>query len=111
MRGWVVLAGFLVAVGVITALLRTLDFGSPVRDAMLAMAAGRLRAEDPRPESVERTYWSHREYARDAARLRLLGYEVTSETATSPYVEGFVYRGLPTQRRVPIAHVFYELRP
>jgi hypothetical protein len=104
------LAGFLVVVGVITALLRTLDFGSPVRDAMLAMAASRLKAEDPRPESVERTYWSHGEYTRDAARLARLGYEVSSETDTSPYTEGFVYRGLPTQRRVPVAHVMYELR-
>jgi hypothetical protein len=104
------LAGFVVAVAIITALLRTLDFGSPVRDAMLAMAAGRLKAEDPRPESVERTYWSHGEYTRDAARLARLGYEVTSETNTGPYVEGFMYRGLPTQRRVPVAHVMYELR-
>jgi hypothetical protein len=110
MSGWVLLAAFLLAVGIISALLRTLDFGSPVRDVTLAMAAGRLKSRDPRPESVERTYWSHGEYKRDAARLAQLGYEVTSETDTSPHVEGFLYRGLPTQRRVPIAHVLYELR-
>jgi hypothetical protein len=77
---------------------------------MLAMAAGRLKSQDPRPESIERTYWSHGEYKRDAARLAVLGYEVSSETDTSPYTEPVVYRGLPTQRRVPVAHVMYELR-
>jgi hypothetical protein len=42
--------------------------------------------------------------------LLLLGYEVTSETVTNPFVEGASFRQRPAmQIRVPTAHVTYEL--
>ena len=88
----------------------SIDIGGPLRNALLALAARRLRNRHPRPESVERTYWTVGEYQRDAARLALLGYEVTSEAVTNPYVEGASFRQRPAMRiRVPTAHVMYEL--
>jgi hypothetical protein len=89
----------------------TIDIGGPFRNAILALAARRLMNRNPRPGFVERTYWTVGEYQRDAARLELLGYEVTSETVTNPYVEGASFRQRPAmQIRVPTAHVMYELR-
>ena len=89
----------------------SIDVGGPFRNAILALAARRLRNRNPRPESVERTYWTVGEYQRDAARLAVLGYEVTSEAVTNPYVEGASFRQRPAmQIRVPTAHVMYELK-
>jgi len=103
----VVLVGF----GLVTAALRSFDLGGLFRNAFLSAAATRLQRASPRPDVVERTYWSGGEYQKDAARLGLLGYEVKSETDTSPYVQGVSIQGrAPMQRRVPIAHVMYELR-
>lgn len=103
---------FLVALGLLNGVFRTFDVAGPFRDAFLAMAARRLKYRSSRPSSVERTYWTAAEYQRDAARLAALGYEVTSEADSSPYVEGASYRERPPMRiRVPIAHVMYELRP
>jgi hypothetical protein len=88
----------------------SIDIGGPFRNAILAMAARRLKNRNPRPESVARAYWTVGEYQKDAARLVLLGYEVTSETVTNPYVEGAAFRQRPAvQVRVPMAHVIYEL--
>jgi hypothetical protein len=88
----------------------SIDIGGPFRNAILALAARRLKNRIPRPESVERAYWTVGEYQKDAARLLLLGYEVTSETVTSPYVEGASFRQRPAmQIRVPTAHVIYGL--
>jgi hypothetical protein len=88
----------------------SIDIGGPFRNALLALAARRLRNRNPRPESVERAYWTAGEYQKDAQRLVLLGYEVTSETVTNPYVEGASFRQRPAmQIRVPTAHVIYEL--
>jgi hypothetical protein len=88
----------------------SIDIGGPIRNALLALAARRLRNRNPRPESVARSYWTVGEYQRDAARLALLGYGVTSETVTNPYIEGASFRQRPAmQIRVPTAHVTYEL--
>lgn len=88
----------------------SIDIGGPLRNAVLARAARRLKNRNPRPQSVERAYWTVGEYQRDAARLAVLGYEVTSETVTNPYVEGASFRQRPAmQIRVPTAHVIYEL--
>ncbi len=88
----------------------SIDIGGPFRNAILALAARRLKNRNPRPESVKRTYWTVGEYQRDAARLAMLGYEVTSEAVTNPYVEGASFRQRPAmQIRVPMAHVIYEL--
>jgi hypothetical protein len=88
----------------------SMDIGGPFRNAILALAARRLKNRNPRPESVDRAYWTVGEYQRDAQRLLLLGYEVTSETVTDPYVEGASFRQRPAiQVRVPMAHVIYEL--
>jgi hypothetical protein len=88
----------------------SIDIGGPFRNALLMLAARRLRNRNPRPKSVERAYWTIGEYQRDARRLVLLGYEVTSETVTNPFVEGASFRQRPAmQIRVPTAHVIYEL--
>jgi len=88
----------------------SIDIGGPFRNAILAMAARRLKNRNPRPEFVERTYWTVGEYQRDAERLTSLGYTVSSETVTNPYVEGVAFRMRPAmQIRVPTAHVIYEL--
>jgi hypothetical protein len=88
----------------------SMDIGGPFRNVILALAARRLKNRNPRPESVDRAYWTVGEYQRDAQRLLLLGYEVTSETVTDPYVEGASFRQRPAiQVRVPMAHVIYEL--
>jgi len=88
----------------------SIDIGGPFRNAILALAARRLKNRNPRPESVERAYWTVGEYQKDAQRLVLLGYEVASETVTDQYVEGASFRQRPAiQVRVPMAHVIYEL--
>jgi hypothetical protein len=88
----------------------SIDVGGPFRNALLAMAARRLKSRSHRPESVKRSYWTVGEYQKDAARLKLLGYEVSSETITNPYIEGASFRQRPAmQVRVPMAHVLYEL--
>ncbi|HEX9099378.1 MAG TPA: hypothetical protein VF956_07855 [Candidatus Dormibacteraeota bacterium] len=88
----------------------SIDIGGPFRNAVLVLAARRLRNRNPRPQSVERAYWTVGEYQKDAARLVSLGYEVTSETVTNPFVEGASFRQRPAmQIRVPTAHVIYEL--
>ena len=88
----------------------SIDIGGPFRNAILALAARRLKNRHPRPEFVERTYWTVGEYQRDAERLELLGYKVNSETVTTPYVEGASFRQRPAmQVRVPMAHVLYGL--
>ncbi|HXB04067.1 MAG TPA: hypothetical protein VNY77_04250 [Candidatus Angelobacter sp.] len=87
----------------------SIDIGGPFRNAILALAARRLKNRNPRPLSVERAYWTVGEYQKDAQRLVLLGYEVTSETVSDPYVEGASFRQRPAiQVRVPMAHVIYE---
>jgi hypothetical protein len=88
----------------------TIDIGGPFRNAILALAARRLKNRNPRPEFVERTYWTVGEYQKDAERLMLLGYKVSSDTVTNPYIEGTAFRIRPAmQIRVPMAHVMYEL--
>lgn len=88
----------------------SIDIGGPFRNAILAMAARRLKNRNPRPEYVERTYWTVGEYQRDAERLTSLGYKVSSETVTNPYIEGASFRLRPAmQIHVPTAHVMYEL--
>jgi hypothetical protein len=88
----------------------SLDIAGPLRNALLALAARRLKNRNPRPESVERAYWTVGEYQKDAQRLVLLGYKVSSETVNNPYLEGASFRQRPAvQVRVPMAHVIYEL--
>lgn len=99
------------AFGLVTATLRTFDLGGPFRNAILSLAAKRLEGRNPRPASLERTYWSGGEYQHDATRLGRLGYEVTSETDTRPYIVGPSLPGrAPIVRRAPVAHVTYVLR-
>jgi hypothetical protein len=88
----------------------TLDVGWPVRNVVFSIAAKRLRARHPLPETVERTYWTAWEYRKDAARLARLGYDEFSSAASAPYLEGASFRGRPGARfRVPIAHVIFRL--
>src|SRR5260370_36508262 len=88
----------------------SIDIGGPFRNAILALAARRLKNRIPRPEFVERTYWTVGEYQRDAERLELLGYKASSETITAPDVEGASLRQRPApQIRVPTARVPYDV--
>jgi hypothetical protein len=111
MSWWMLLVLVVGGLGLVNAALITFDLGGPFRNAILSLAAKRLASRVPRPPAVERTYWTGGEYQKDAARLGLLGYEVASETDTRRYVEGASIPGRPPmRRRVPIAHVLYELR-
>ncbi len=111
MDGWLVIAVVFGAFAILTAVLRGFDLGCPVRNVILAIAARRLESRISRPDAVERTYWTDAEYQRDATRLARLGYAVTSEADSNPYIEAAQFPSRPPIRtRVPIAHVMYELR-
>lgn len=89
----------------------SLDIAGPLRNWLWARDAQKMRAKGVYPETIERSYWTKSEYARDVARMQELGYTVTSEQTNEPYVTGPVDpRSVrpPTRRRIPIFHVIYE---
>lgn len=95
----------------------SVDVAGPLRLWLWRRDARRMQARHEFPQSIRRAYWSAREYERDAAQLRVLGYVVASEEASDPYVNlpsvpsfpGFG-RGSAVQRRrrVPSHYVTYE---
>ena len=109
----------LLVVGVVILLLALLgvvsavDIAGPVRSLLWARDARRMQRSKQLPETVERAYWSRRQYDRDSVRLRALGYRVTSEEAVEPFITLPSYpmfgRGSerPRRRRVPCIYVHY----
>ena len=102
-----------VLLGLVTTVYRagnTLDVGGPFRDRALARAAHRLAGEGTRPDTIEREYWRASDYVRDSQRLKALGYAVTSETVTEPYITHQIPGrggGRTIRRRVPMCHFVY----
>jgi hypothetical protein len=99
--------------GVVTSVYRagnTLDFDGPFRDRALARAARKLAGGGMYPDTIEREYWRASDYVRDSQRLRALGYVVTSESVTDPYVTHEIPGrggGRTIRRRVPMCHIVY----
>src|SRR5438309_1296389 len=90
-----------------------------LRDGLNAAATRRMVRLHQFPDTIERSYWHGWEYARDAARLERLGYDVESEADNDPYVTatlpaaaggtmGLLSRVV--QRRVPTIHVVFRRR-
>jgi hypothetical protein len=104
------------ALGVVTTVYRagdTLDLAAPFRDRALARAAHKLASERPAPDIVRREYWRASDYVRDSQRLQKLGYWVTSETVTEPYVTHQIPGrggGRTIKHRVPMCHITYGRR-
>jgi len=121
LNGAIVLALLVLAVGMIAMSRQSgIDVAGPVRNWFNNRDANKVALAQPRPETVERTYWSLREYQRDAKRYAALGYETFSEKINDPYaVDPIVAQvfasgrgrySAPPRRRVPVAYVVYKLR-
>jgi hypothetical protein len=106
----------LALLGLVTTVYRagdTLDLGAPFRDRALARAARRLASAQPYPDTVEREYWRASDYVRDSQRLKALGYRVTSESVTEPFIVHQIPGrggGRTIKRRVPMCYITYERR-
>jgi hypothetical protein len=96
----------------------SLDLAGPLRNWLWERDVRRMSARGAFPPTIERSYWSAREYQRDQARLERIGYAVVSQTESDPYITlpmtfGPFGRGQqrqPARRRVPAFHVIYEHR-
>ena len=109
----------LLVVGVVIVLLALLsvasavDVAGPVRSWLWARDARKMQRSRDFPATLERAYWSRRQYDRDSQRLRALGYRVTSEEAVEPFITLPSYpmfgraAGRPRRRRVPCIYVHY----
>jgi hypothetical protein len=89
------------------------DVAGPVRSFLWERDARKMQRHHHFPETLERAYWSRRQYDRDSPRLRALGYRVTSEEAVDPFITMPSYpmfgrtSGRPRRRRVPCIYVHY----
>jgi hypothetical protein len=108
----VVLVG-LGLIGSIYAAANAMDLGAAFRTLGLARAARKLARTGTYPDLIERTYWSARDYGRDSQRLKALGYSVSTESTTGPYIVHHVPGrggGRDIKRRVPLCRVTYARR-
>jgi len=89
-------------------------------DRLNQLAARRMRARKQLPDSIERAYWHNDAFARDSARLEILGYAVESEADNESFVSatypantggGFGQLSRTVTRRVPSIHVTYRREP
>jgi len=109
----VVLVG-LGLIGSTYAAANAVDLGAAFRTLGLARAARKLARTGSYPNVIERTYWSARDYVRDSQRLKALGYSVSTESMTGPYIVHHVPGrggGRDIKRRVPLCRVTYDRRP
>lgn len=94
-------------------LVSAVDIAGPLRSLLWARDARKMQRRNQYPDTVERAYWSRRQYDRDSERLRALGHRVTSEEAVEPFITLPSYpmfgRGAerPRRRRVPCIYVRY----
>ena len=90
------------------------DVAGPIRSYLWGRDARRMQRSNHFPETLDRAYWSRRQYDRDAQRLRALGYRVTSQEAVEPFITLPSYpmfgraSNRPRRRRVPCIYVHYE---
>jgi len=74
------------------------------------VSARKLIRNGPPPEVVERRYWRARDYVRDAARLKALGYSVMTESITGPtHHHHLPGRGGGRTVRTPCAPLLHHL--
>ena len=105
-------AAFILLVSLLS-VMSTIDIAGPLRTWLWGRDARRMQRTQHFPEQLQRAYWSHRQYDRDAQRLRELGYRVTSEEAVEPFITlpSFAAFGRasprPRRRRVPCLYVHY----
>jgi len=81
-----ILFALLAFMGAMNRIADVVDLSAPFRNWSLARSARKLIRNGPPPEVVERRYWRARDYVRDAARLKALGYSVMTESITGPYI-------------------------
>ena len=107
-------AGVVIALLALLSVAATVDLAGPVRSVLWARDARKMERSKHFPETLDRAYWSRRQYDRDSPRLRALGYRVTSEEAVEPFITlpsypafGRTAAARPRRRRVPCIYVRY----
>ena len=107
------LAGVVIVLVALLSAASAVDVAGPVRSFLWDRDAQKMQRNHDFPETLERAYWSRRQYDRDSERLRALGYRVTSEEAVEPFITLPSYpmsgrtSGRPRRRRVPCIYVHY----
>ena len=118
-------ASLLLAAGVVILLFgllsaaSTVDIAGPLRSFLWRRDARKMQRRHQFPETLERAYWSRRQYNSDSQRLGALGYCVTSVEAVEPFITLPSYpifgrtATRPRRRRVPCiyAHYAYDRTP
>jgi hypothetical protein len=105
--------GAIILLGVLLSASTSLDVAGPLRSWFWNRDARRMQRLGQLPATLERAYWSRREYDGDAKRLGGLGYRVTSEEAVDPYITLPSYlafgrtSGRQRRRRVPCIYAHY----
>jgi hypothetical protein len=106
-------AGVILLLVVLLSVVSAVDVAGPVRSFLWSRDARRMQRTHTFPVTLERAYWSRRQYDRDSQRLRALGYRVTSEEAVEPFITLPAYpmfgraSARPRRRRVPCIYVHY----
>ena len=106
-------AGVVIVLVALLSVVSTVDVAGPVRSFLWGRDARRMERRHEFPQTLERAYWSRRQYDRDSPRLRALGYRVTSEEAVEPFITLPSYAMFgrtsvrPRRRRVPCIYVHY----
>lgn len=106
-------AGLVIVLLALLSVLSAVDITGPVRSFLWGRDARKMERSHHFPETLERAYWSRRQYDRDSQRLRGLGYRVTSQEAVEPFITLPSYpmfgrtSGRPRRRRVPCIYVRY----
>ena len=106
-------AGVVIVLLALLSVVSTVDIAGPVRSFLWDRDARKMQRNHDFPETLERAYWSRRQYDRDSERLRALGYRVTSEEAVEPFITLPSYpmfgrtSARPRRRRVPCIYVHY----
>lgn len=109
----VLMAGVIILLVGLLSAASAVDIAGPVRSFLWGRDARKMQRNHDFPETLERAYWSRRQYDRDSQRLRALGYRATSEEAVEPFITLPSYpvfgrtSGRPRRRRVPCLYVRY----
>jgi hypothetical protein len=119
LNGFIVVALLILALGMLAMTRQSgIDIAGPVRNWFNGRDARKVEHAHPRPDTVARTYWTLREYQRDARRYAALGYNTHTEKIDKPYAVDPIVAQLystgrgrytpPPRRRVPVAYVVYK---
>ena len=106
-------AGVIILLLGLLSAMSAVDVAGPLRSYLWRRDARKMQRRNDFPETLDRAYWSRRQYDLDSQRLRALGYRVTSEEAVDPFITLPAYpmfgrtAGRPRRRRVPCIYVRY----